>query len=673
MLQRRAATSSRVLALVIVACYSFASICSQVAVGVPRDTQRQVDASQSLYLPLVSQSFVAAPSDGRASWGAPIATSTTDGSVWVVNPDAGSVTHLDPVERTLIAEIKVGREPWSLAIAPDGNLVYVVDRAAGTLVVVHAPKHRVLTTIAVGAEPGAVALSPSGATAYVTLSSAQTLAVVDTRQFQVRAQVAVDRMPYAIAVTDDGDANDDDESIYLTHFQALAIPGGSEATDTGRQGQVSVVRAGALVVQTQIPLAADVHGFPNLLAGIALSGNRAWVPHLRAAPDLPNSLTTTVFAAVATLDLSRNQEQVAARLPLNDEDVFGSPVNNPVASVPSLDGKTLYVVLAGSNLVEIADVSNPDQPRLVKFLATGTNPRGIALSPDERWGYVMNYLGRSVSVLDLERQTLVETIPVTTETLEPDVLLGKILFNNASDPRMGKVSWMSCASCHADGGTDGVTWMFPDGPRQTPPLWNATRTLPWHWSAALDEPQDVEDTIHTIQFGLGLAPGEDPPILGTPIAGRSKDLDALAAFMEHDIRIPAVTPSLASVAEGRRLFTVKGCNGCHGGPTWTSSTMAGPAGTLDPDGNGMVDAILQNVGTLNPRDVRGASGFDVPSLLNVGLTAPYLHDGSATSLATLLQRGHPVNAGNSLSVADIEQLVTFLRSIDPATPPVEMR
>jgi cytochrome c553 len=318
-------------------------------------------------------------------------------------------------------------------------------------------------------------------------------------------------------------------------------------------------------------------------------------------------------------------------------------------------------------------VAQPHRPRLVKFLPVGKNPRGLALSRDGRRGYVLNYLGRSVTILDLERLAPLGEVPVTAETLDPELLRGKILFNNATNPKLSQGSWLSCATCHPDGGTDGVTWMFPDGPRQSPALWYAASTRPWHWSAALDEAQDVEETIQVIQHGLGLAPGADPAQLGAPNAGRSADLDALAAFLERGIR-PAAPPLAAGdAAEGRRLFQAAGCAECHAGPTWTASALPGPAGALDPDGNGMLDAALRQVGSHNPLDVRGASGFDPPSLLGVGLTAPYLHDGSMPTLEALLASGHPdpTRGDNGLDTQEIAALAAFVRAIHAGTPPVE--
>lgn len=611
--------------------------------------------------------------DGQPSAGAPIAISPLDGTVWVVNPDAGSLTVVDPTLLTPIAELQVGQEPWSLVFSPDRRRVYVVDRAAGLLAVVDAARRTLVAHVAVGPEPGSVALSPSGKIAYVTGTSSSEVVVVDTEQLAVTARIAVGSLPYALTVSDDGDADDGDEHIFVTHLLAFQRPGAAEATDDGREGRVTVLDTATHSIVREIVLKPDSHGFPNMLAGIILAGDRGWVPHIRAAPALPNGLTTTTFAAVAALDTARGAEEPAASLLLNDDQVFGSPVNNPIALAAAPDRKTLYIVLAGSDLVEVVDVASPEQPRLVKFLATGKNPRGIAISPDGRRGFVMNYLSRSVTVLDLDSLVVLAEVTATGETLDPQVLRGKILFNSATDPRMARSSWTSCASCHVDGGADGVTWIFPDGPRQTPPLWSGTRTLPWHWSAALDEAQDVEDTIHTIQRGLGLATGMDPPLLGSPNAGRSTDLDALAAFLERGIRTPAA-PAVAKAAiePGRSVFIDAGCALCHNGPEWTVSARPGPAGTLDPDGNGMVDTMLRDVGSYNPADLRGRTGFDVPSLLGVGLTAPYLHDGSMATLEQLIGSGHPAPSSQrtSLTVANIEALVAFLRVIGPDTQPV---
>lgn len=613
----------------------------------------------------------------RLLYSTPILVSPATGWVWVANPDSGSVSLVDPVAMTKKAEIVTGGEPWALAISPDGQSLYVLDRAQGQLLRIETATQSVVARLAIGGEPAWLVLSPNGATAYVSLLSTSHIVVVDIASFGVTQRIPVDAMPYALALTDDGDIDDQDEQLLVTHFFGFQRGPDLEARDSGRAGRISLIDSATLTVTGTITLAPDANGSPNLLAAIATLGGRAWTAQVQAMPDLPNKLTSTLFASVATLDLIDRQQVISDSLPLNDQEIFGSPVNNPLAVLPSPTGDRLYVVLAGSDLIEVIDITTPNQPRLLKFLPTGSNPRGLALSSDGRHGYVMNYLARSVTLLDLEQLTVLGSVKVTAETLSPSLLRGKLLFNNAVNPKLSHGGWISCASCHPDGGSDSITWFFPDGPRQTPALWNAANTLPWHWSAALDEAQDVEETIQIIQHGLGLAPGQDPAQLQTPNAGRSADLDALTAFMREGIRLPSlaqtseITQSQA-ISQGRALFQSAGCAACHGGANWTTSQLPGAAGTLDGDGNGMVDAVLSQVGTLNPRDIRGASGFDPPALLGIAMTAPYLHDGSMATLEELLHSGHPdpQGAGNGLSESEIVLLSSFLRIVDAQTEPI---
>jgi YVTN family beta-propeller protein len=631
----------------------------------------QKDDPWRVYAPAILNGYTSypSPSDGRASWSSPVAVDPSGQAIWVVNPDSGSVTRME-TQSFATLEIPVGVQPWSLALSPDGRRVYVIDQATGELIELDGQSAQVKRRLAVGPEPAGIALTPSGQRAYISLMTAGQVVVVDLERLAVISKVDVKAWPFAIAVSDNGDSQDTDERVYITHLLSSPRPGSVEAADDSRQAFVSVLSAATNTLLAEIPLLPDAHGSPNLLRGISLSKDRAWVSVEKAAPALPNSLTTTVFASVAALDLAANREAPQNSLPLNDQDIFGSPVNNPMAAIPSMDGQTLYVVLGGSDLVEVVDISHPGQPRLVGFLPAGHNPRGLALSPDGHRAYVMNYLSRTLSILDLDSLLVVKEVRVTQEALSPEILAGKIYFNNASNPRLSQGSWISCASCHPDGASDGVTWMFPDGPRQTPPLWNAGETLPWHWSAALDEAQDVENTIQVIQHGLGLAPGVDPPLLGLPNSGRSEDLDDLAAFLIHGIR-PLNLPGGGDVSQGGEIFQSAGCNACHGGPAWTLSTLPGPAGTLDPDGNGMVDGVLRQVGVHNPQDIRGETGFDPPSLLGVGLTAPYMHDGSLPDLETLLSSGHPdpLGQGNGLDEQQIVDLANFLSTIGPQTAP----
>ena len=55
--------------------------------------------------------------------------------------------------------------------------------------------------------------------------------------------------------------------------------------------------------------------------------------------------------------------------------------------------------------------------------------------------------------------------------------------------------------------------------------------------------------------------------------------------------------------------------------------------------------------------------FKVPSLRNVALTAPYLHDGSAKTLEDAVKVMARFQLGKKLDAADVAKIVSFLRTL----------
>jgi mono/diheme cytochrome c family protein len=252
---------------------------------------------------------------------------------------------------------------------------------------------------------------------------------------------------------------------------------------------------------------------------------------------------------------------------------------------------------------------------------------------------------------------------VGTEKLSATVLKGKRLFYDARDPRLARDRYMSCASCHNDGGSDGRVWDltgFGEGLRSTINLRGRAAGHGFlHWSNNFDELQDFEGQIRTLALGTGLMSNADfnagtrSQPLGDPKAGRSADLDALAAYVASLTTFDASPYRTASGgltsagSAGKTLFTSMNCGSCHSGTAFTASGS-----------NTLVD-----VGTLKPTSgnrLGGAlTGIDVPTLRDVWATAPYLHDGSAPTL------GDAVRAHNGVTISDgdLANLVAYLQQI----------
>ena len=295
--------------------------------------------------------------------------------------------------------------------------------------------------------------------------------------------------------------------------------------------------------------------------------------------------------------------------------------------------------------------------------------------------------------------------------------------------RMSDTGWGTCYSCHPNALTDTVTWMFADGPRQAismestfefgaAHIVNGVPVLPdshqraLNWSAVRDEVQDFTRNVRAVSGGGGLiridANGNPvpegtaglaqlPDLRPTANSGLNADLDAIATYLAIGVRAPiSPIPSHNVRAElGRVIFEVQGCQNCHGGKNWTISALDY---TPPPAANEVVDAqlvrFLCRVGTFDASlftdgvsneiranaaaniQARGALGINVPSLISVFASAPYLHSGAAASLDDVLGNVTHRTAGRAdhldfLGVPLFRRLlVQFLTSIDRDTSPI---
>ena len=552
---------------------------------------------------------------------------TPDGTtLFVVNPDSGSVSAIDTASAIARAELIVGRDPRMLTVGPAGQRLYVTSQASATLTILETQPFSVLTKLRVGPEPYGVVADPDGHLVYVAASGADRIDIVDTELAQVVATIPVHTRPKGLALSPDG------MRLYVTHFLL---------------GMVSVIDLTSRSVRTVITTGPE----SNMAQRIVLhpTTNRAYLPHIRSNTSNPHPLfDTTIFPVVSVLDLATEQHLLPERLELS---VVDRPVNLPFDLALSSDGQRAHIVYLGSGDMSVIDL---ETRQVLAHLEVGDGPRGLVLSPDDRTAYVVNSLSDDVSVIDLSTFEEVKRIPVTTSPLSPQLKRGKLLFTSSRSTQLSRDRWMSCETCHIDGEQDGRTWRFPDGPRNTANLRGLAETHPLHWSADRDEVQDFEFTIRELQAGTGLL--EDPhPELGLPNTGRSADLDALATFVESLQPKPSpfrrTDGTLTPEAErGQAVFhrADVGCVECHVPPLFT-------------------DLRVHDIGTGNgPGELLGP-GFDTPSLRGIWHTAPYLHDGRASTLREVLITHNPTDQHGQtshLSEQEVHDLVAFLRSLE---------
>ena len=557
-----------------------------------------------------------------------IAITSDSKTLGVVNNDSRSVTLVDLDSTSVISEIMVGRDPQSISFHPQSSAAFVTNRFDDTVSVIDLFERRVVATIPVPDEPFGVVTASSGVL-FVSCDGADTIEVIDVATSALLKSIKTGPRPRGLALSPD------ESLLYVTHFST---------------GRLSVIDTASLELDAVIETGLD-HNLSNSIA-LNPDGSRAYLPQTRSNSSNPALLfDSTVFPIVSTIDLESGLNLHSERIHL---DIADEPINMPFDSLLVGD-QTLYVLNAGSNDISVIDLGSMTA---FAHLEVGENPRGLVLSADQATLFVNNSLSGTITVIDTQNQQITNEIKVTEIALTQSLLNGKRLFHSTDRKDLAKDQWISCATCHFDGEMDGHTWFFPDGPRNTTSLLGVNETLAIHWSGDLDELQDVEITIRDIQAGTGLTDGGDncDPACdqGPPNAGRSQDLDDLAAFMAS-LEFPP-NPNLGeggqrseAAIRGKVLFESEstGCSACHIPPLYT-------------------DLAKHDVGTGAGSGELKGTNFNTPSLRGIYKTAPFLHDGSAETLLAVLTGQNPGDlhgATSHLTESELTDLVAFMASI----------
>jgi len=527
---------------------------------------------------------------------------STRGSAVVISADeriavathrsTGTVTvyRLDPsrplAERITGAtdiDLGEGSEPWAAALGTDDR-AFVVLRNAGRVVQIdhlHG-QPRSSTRVDVGAEPTAIAMSPSGSRLFIANFGEGTISVVRTSDLLHVATIDLNRAihehgtlgsvpvraglahPRALTLTDDGDADDDDETLYATEFFSQPVPRAEHSgnRDLDRQGLVYAVPLRSGLPGPPITLSAvsntgypDARGkttdcFPNQLYAAALDGPRLLVSAMCTSPrgpvgsDSPSdaaSFKSLMHPALFVVDTRDNQARPERTLLLSreldrrqvedgaDAGQLRLPLiaNDLAVSAPARDGSVVACLSAlGADALfcmdfldgTLRDIGTPGA-RYVDMRSsawpTGRLPTGVALglASQRPFALVIHDGTRALHVVDLAARTVAQRYRETPATPRVELALRADAHVGRADFATGLEVWSyqgearsSCEACHPDGLSDGVVWEFARGPRRTLSLANtnvdgAPRLM--LWTANIDEVHDVEAIVRSVSGGMG--------------------------------------------------------------------------------------------------------------------------------------------------------------------------
>jgi hypothetical protein len=343
-----------------------------------------------------------------------------------------------------------------------------------------------------------------------------------------------------------------------------------------------------------------------------------------------------------------NVASAAQRFPLFVTDldfVPGTSVGYAVANGIDAVFRVVYDATTGK-LSEAGSGTSPLinlNPAGIKPELSGKGPLAIAIgASNKKFALVPSLTTRNLHVVDFNTQAIAGGVatPSVFQTAalppkdsdEEHILLGKDLFNTGRARwSLAGQGWGACQSCHSDGLSDGVTWFFGRGPRQSTSLdgsfasKNALDQRILNHTSNRDEFADFELNTRNTSGGVGAivltkstppvnldridtaglklaeldgssldASDPDNPLAlgldanGKVVVGQTK-LDPMARSAAgllpdwknitryaQTIRTPRAPTNLdpSKVAAGAQLFASNGsCQGCHGGDKWTVSRL----------------------------------------------------------------------------------------------------
>jgi len=596
----------------------------------------------------------------------PIVLAPATQQVWCVNPDNDSIASVATDDHA-VQEFPTATGPVSLAVAPDGA-IWVSCRDADLIQILDPQTGAELATLPLdyGSAPHGLLIDPQAEAAYVACQGSGELLRFDTAQRSRTHTLDVGPDARALAISPDR------SELLVTRFRS-PVSG----------GEVTRVDLASMTIATRHQLAVDPgpdsainsRGLPNYLvaASFIRAGDRAFIAAVKANIERGLALDglaltheNTVRALVAAL---APEDDLAGRFDIDNSD-------SPSALWVSPLDDYLLVALQGNNQVMIVDLL--DGSTVVR-MGVGAAPQGLCYDPASGKLFIKNFLDRTVTIYQFDEflsrgrlpsGKLAEPSTVSTEALSPEVLEGKQIFYHAGDERMALEGYISCATCHLDGGHDGQVWDFTDrgeGLRNTTDL-RGRRGMGHgtvHWSGNFDELQDFEHDIRGAFGGTGFLSdaefnqGTRNQPLGDPKAGLDPDLDALAAYVSSLQTYPAsphrqADGSLTAAAErGRAIFERQDCISCHAGTDMTDSASG----------------LRHDVGTLRPtsgqRLGQPLDGIDTPTLRGLWATAPYLHDGSAATIPDLIAQADALHGGmDALTASERDDLAAYLLQLD---------
>lgn len=285
---------------------------------------------------------------------------------------------------------------------------------------------------------------------------------------------------------------------------------------------------------------------------------------------------------------------------------------------------------------------------------------------------------------------IITPIPQKAEYDKIKAELGKKLF---FDPILSISNTVSCASCHILPGSGSDLTSYSKGVggaiggMNTPTVLNAVYNLSQFWDGRAKDLQEQAGGPIVNPVEMASTKEHVLKVLNDNKSYKkhfytiykealkfSQVTEVLAEFEKalitpnapFDNYLRGDTTALTDLEKrGYALFQNKGCINCHNGIN-IGGSMYQKVGIFEKFVGRKGSLGRYNV-TKNEED---RYTFKVPSLRNIALTAPYMHDGNISKLKDIISKMGRLQLGEDMDEKEIDEIEAFLRTLTGQTPEI---
>ncbi len=587
-----------------------------------------------------------------------LAVSADQRKLFVTGQESDALYIYDLETNQLLSKVPVGDHPHSVAVTRDGKKAYVTNQWSNNVSVIDVESGLVEYTIPAGGGPAGLVLDQNEEYLYVANTYTSNISVIDLNRGTETVRLRAGNYPTGINISPDG------RNVLAVSQRSVLV----EYRDPPKT-EITVINATNRRVQQRIHF-EEAHIMENV--DFAPTSDLAFTTLVRPRNLVPAVQVESGWMMTFALGVISLETGNMYQLPLDEPNTFYA---DPYNVLISPDGKLAFISHSGGDYISVLDVDkvrdvireidegmilNAENDLMLsdryikKRIPSGSNPKGMAISPDGNYLYIAERLSDQIAVLNTSTLEFEQGISLKGADQYSLLRRGEQLFNHSGRTFQNQYS---CYSCHPDNHEDGLTYDMDFYPGEdlsnVQTLRELAGTSPFKWNG--------NNVSIYMQCGMRFS-----TFVTRTEAFSPYDLNALVGYITSQISHPpnlyrTETGELTEAQRrGKELFertrTNDGrviaerdrCITCHPPPNFT-------------------DRLKHDVGTATDRD--NHTEFLTPHLNNIYESPPFLHDGRANTLEelwTIYNDDDLHGVANDMTKDQLNDLIEYLLSLGSA-------